>query len=334
MEVDVEYSSRIRNQDGQSVGGRDLGGPMGDKNSSQGFGCSHVEKCESVFGGVIGGRKGSGSGSSAGNMSEKQKNAQAVAGAANPAGFKGWSSFTGKKRAGEDGDDSHKGRAAEAMGEVSPTNEQKIDAKKWAIGVTWDMIAAELELLLVITEDEEGSDGATRVFEMDVDKAAIKVGQLRRLAVVLQTLESVPVGNMWIIGLGRSEEDRAMTLADPPKFLDGKLIRLVQWRECTFERNCPKKRKDLPQGNLRTMGDRADQKTAEHARQGGLDTSQLRQNPPDNEGFQEMLPSKSSSKRVSKCKPKGQDVDTNIFNALQSLADEMKHEESSGELQV
>ncbi|KAL3695684.1 hypothetical protein R1sor_009760 [Riccia sorocarpa] len=138
---------------------------------------SHVEKCASVFGGVTEGRKGSGSGSSAGNVSEKQKNGQAVAGipnwtkghdgvsntgqAANPAGFKAWSSFTGKKRAGEDGGDLHKGRAVEATGEVSPTNEQKIDAKKWAVGVTWNMIVAELESLPVTTEDEEGSDGAT-----------------------------------------------------------------------------------------------------------------------------------------------------------------------------
>ncbi|KAL3695683.1 hypothetical protein R1sor_009759 [Riccia sorocarpa] len=105
-------------------------------------------------------------------------------------------------------------------------------------------------------------------------------------------------------------------------------------RQRPWARNCPKKLKDLPQGNLCTMGDRADQKTAEHASQGGLDTSQLGQNPPDNEGFQEVLPSKSSSRWVPKYKPKGQDADANIFNALQSLGEETKQEESSGESQV
>ncbi|KAL3682458.1 hypothetical protein R1sor_000480 [Riccia sorocarpa] len=58
------------------------------------------------------------------------------------------------------------------------------DMSRWAEGVTWPMIESEFEGLRVTEECDEGSDGATRVFELNIKKAATKVGQFRRLALV------------------------------------------------------------------------------------------------------------------------------------------------------
>ncbi|KAL3676477.1 hypothetical protein R1sor_026425 [Riccia sorocarpa] len=200
------------------------------------------------------------------NWSSPQEALSGSGQVAHPPRFKAWSAFQGWRRPNEEGGGLPNGRPSlDKNGEPSVGSDTKVDPKRWVDGETWDMIAAELETMTIAENDDEGDDGATRIFDMDVDKAAVKVGQLRKLAVVLQMLESAPSRERvesWIrdviitrrrtqvcqikmmsrrefMLVFNSEEGRAMILDDSPKFLDGKLIRLVPWGDRKLEKFSP-----------------------------------------------------------------------------------------------
>ncbi|KAL3698682.1 hypothetical protein R1sor_012758 [Riccia sorocarpa] len=113
----------------------------------------------------------------------------------------------------------------------------------------------EMEFMKSAVDGAEELEGEVRVVELDVEKAAATVGRFRRTAVVLQALESTPSRERvtsWVRNIleGRcgaavcqvtvltkreflivfhSETGKEAMMANPPKFLDGKIIRLVNW---------------------------------------------------------------------------------------------------------
>ncbi|KAL3699502.1 hypothetical protein R1sor_017524 [Riccia sorocarpa] len=133
-------------------------------------------------------------------------------------------------------------------------NTDSVD-KTWAVGISWDILASELEFMKTAESEDEGVNGDIRVVDLDVEKAASKLGRYRKTAVLLQALESAPSRDRvvaWVhdtieVRLGfpvtqvtalnrrefmlvfLSEEDRGEVLARPPGFLDGKAMRLVEW---------------------------------------------------------------------------------------------------------
>ncbi|KAL3702145.1 hypothetical protein R1sor_020167 [Riccia sorocarpa] len=106
-----------------------------------------------------------------------------------------------------------------------------------------------------VCESEQEPEGEIRMIDLDVDKAAQKIGHFCRTAIVLQALESTPSHDRvtsWVhdvlegridlqvsqvTALSRrefllvfmSEEGKNAVMDKPPKFLDCKIIRLVEW---------------------------------------------------------------------------------------------------------
>ncbi|KAL3682428.1 hypothetical protein R1sor_000450 [Riccia sorocarpa] len=69
---------------------------------------------------------------------------------------------------------------------------QKILSDDWAHGVTWTMIAEEMDFMQSAVDGMEEPEGEIRIVDLDVEKAATTVGRFRRNAIVLQALESAP----------------------------------------------------------------------------------------------------------------------------------------------
>ncbi|KAL2641260.1 hypothetical protein R1flu_008847 [Riccia fluitans] len=127
----------------------------------------------------------------------------------------------------------------------------------WAAGISWEVIAQEFDGLNVVDALASNSEDEVRVIDLDVDKAAARLGRLRKAAIVLQILETNPSRDRvvsWahdtmerrlgvrinqVTALSRREflvvfestEDRKVVLSRPPGFLDGKAVRMVEWEK-------------------------------------------------------------------------------------------------------
>ncbi|KAL3695185.1 hypothetical protein R1sor_009261 [Riccia sorocarpa] len=141
------------------------------------------------------------------------------------------------------------------LGECSRDGIARPEAEDWGVGISWNMIAQEMEEMEVLANNAEGTDGHIQVIELYMENAASKVGRLRKTAVLLQTLESSPsrdrvvswiretmvskqnVGISQVKALSRkeflivfaSEADKRRVLGHPPSFLDGKVVRFFEW---------------------------------------------------------------------------------------------------------
>ncbi|KAL3687048.1 hypothetical protein R1sor_013357 [Riccia sorocarpa] len=129
------------------------------------------------------------------------------------------------------------------------------DSQNWEEGITWDILAEEMAVLPIAEESHLTGDQDIREIELDLNKAAVKLGRMRKTAVILQALESTPsrdrVGG-WVreylvlrkgaqvcqvkaltkkefLIVFKSAEDKALALTRPPCFLDGKIVRFVEW---------------------------------------------------------------------------------------------------------
>ncbi|KAL3691405.1 hypothetical protein R1sor_005056 [Riccia sorocarpa] len=165
------------------------------------------------------------------------------------------------------------GRASSArktttMEDGDETDETRAEAAKevdWGNGVTWDMLAHELGSMQTVDELGDATDVVFKLVELDVAKASSKLGRLQKTAVILQTLESTPSRDRicaWVLdtmelrggfrihqvkALDRrefmvffeSEEDRDEMMLKPPNFIDGKLVRIINWGERQKEKLSP-----------------------------------------------------------------------------------------------
>ncbi|KAL3683271.1 hypothetical protein R1sor_001293 [Riccia sorocarpa] len=176
--------------------------------------------------------------------------------AENPMGFQAWRSFRAREFGGAN--ENHQSGGYEWGTEADKEEGgDKEDGKEldWSAGVTWLMMEAELEELHVLKGEQTEGDGITRFFELDIGMAAAKLGKFCWLAVVLQTLESTPswdrviawaretmeMGHKNAIGQVKvlasqefmivfcNKEDKQEVMDKPPQFLEGKVIRLVEW---------------------------------------------------------------------------------------------------------
>ncbi|KAL3697157.1 hypothetical protein R1sor_011233 [Riccia sorocarpa] len=119
-----------------------------------------------------------------------------------PPGFQAWMSFRAKDRGVDTAgrrrqDETSKSQAA--MQGVQ-TGETVGCSKDWGKEVTWDMMAAELAHLPIFEEVATGEDVDVRVVEVDIVKAAKKL-------------------------------DKELAMDRPPQFLDGKLVRFIEWEQ-------------------------------------------------------------------------------------------------------
>ncbi|KAL2609454.1 hypothetical protein R1flu_028027 [Riccia fluitans] len=127
----------------------------------------------------------------------------------------------------------------------------------WAAGISWEVIAQEFDGLNAVDALASNSEDEVRVIDLDVDKAAARLGRLRKAAIVLQILETnssrdrvvswahdtmerrLGVRINQVTALSRREflvvfesmEDRKVVLSRPPGFLDGKAVRMVEWEK-------------------------------------------------------------------------------------------------------
>ncbi|KAL3689107.1 hypothetical protein R1sor_015416 [Riccia sorocarpa] len=62
----------------------------------------------------------------------------------------------------------------------------------WEEGITWDILAAEFQSMRTAEESPNDDERIIRTMELDVAKALRKLGKFLKLAVVVQTLESMP----------------------------------------------------------------------------------------------------------------------------------------------
>ncbi|KAL3697801.1 hypothetical protein R1sor_011877 [Riccia sorocarpa] len=121
---------------------------------------------------------------------------------ADPHGFRAWRGFQETERTGQ--------RRSNSIGTEKPQEKSSADNETdWAIGVTWSMIAEELAVLPLASNEAGDDDGLVCEIHLDVSKAASRLGRLRKTAVF--------------------EEDRKAAMDRPPCFLDGRVIRMLEW---------------------------------------------------------------------------------------------------------
>ncbi|KAL3681234.1 hypothetical protein R1sor_024190 [Riccia sorocarpa] len=177
---------------------------------------------------------------------------------ANPLGFQAWRRFTANADQGKGNNAvplSQGGRLpSRSKGGQLPNAdlEEEVD---WSAGVTWTMIAEEMRDMPTMDAEEGETDVDIREVDLDLMKAASKLGRLCKTGVILQALESSPSRDRvvsWvreIMSIRRgvkvlqvkalakreflivfaSEEGKGVALAKPPCFMDGKVIRFVEW---------------------------------------------------------------------------------------------------------
>ncbi|KAL3698480.1 hypothetical protein R1sor_012556 [Riccia sorocarpa] len=107
-------------------------------------------------------------------------------------GVRAWRPFTAKERQG--GQRDRAGSFPFGLDRVEwlehrPPDDPQVE---WEEGVTWDIIEKELSSLSVSAADDEGVSGDIWVVDLDVSKVYARLGRLRKMAVVLQALESSP----------------------------------------------------------------------------------------------------------------------------------------------
>ncbi|KAL3680022.1 hypothetical protein R1sor_022978 [Riccia sorocarpa] len=66
------------------------------------------------------------------------------------------------------------------------------DEHRWAEGITWEMIAVEMEAMLTMVDFTNEDEGKSPLIDMDVPKAASKLGSFCKTATIHQTVEAAP----------------------------------------------------------------------------------------------------------------------------------------------
>ncbi|KAL3686470.1 hypothetical protein R1sor_009044 [Riccia sorocarpa] len=139
--------------------------------------------------------------------------------AANPVGFRAWRSFANMDRE-RNGTYAWRNRGANMVEEKVLANEETADPN-WEEGVTWKMIAEELEELQTLEEGSKAVDEDIREIDLDVEKAAKKLGQLQKTAIILQALESSPSRDRVVAWVRETMVQRAwVELREVPAFLE------------------------------------------------------------------------------------------------------------------
>ncbi|KAL3676000.1 hypothetical protein R1sor_025948 [Riccia sorocarpa] len=126
---------------------------------------------------------------------------------------------------------------------------------QWGEGVTWSMIEAEMESMKSLEVGEVSTWEEIREIHLDIGKVAEKIGRFRRTATVLQAIESAPTRDRvveWVrdvivkrrgaqvsqvkalsrrefLIVFESEAEKKLILEKPLCFLDGRVVRLVEW---------------------------------------------------------------------------------------------------------
>ncbi|KAL3685009.1 hypothetical protein R1sor_003031 [Riccia sorocarpa] len=177
---------------------------------------------------------------------------------AHPLSFRAWKQFLAMDRGGDIGrTETMSGSQKTNGGTRQDPENDKFDGVDWGVGVTWLMLERELDVMPTLVDLEKNEEGEVREINLDVEKAACKLGRLQKTGVVMQALESSPsrdrvtawvretmvmragVSVSQITALDRpeflivftSEEEKRHILGRPPRFLDGRLIRLVEWED-------------------------------------------------------------------------------------------------------
>ncbi|KAL3698493.1 hypothetical protein R1sor_012569 [Riccia sorocarpa] len=126
---------------------------------------------------------------------------------------------------------------------------------RWAEGITWAVIEEEMAVMPLVNTEATAGEEEIREIDLDVENVAKKLGRFRRTAVVLQALESSPsrdrvvawVRETMVLRKGvrvcqvkalarreflivfNSEEDKKSALTRPPCFIDGRVVRMIEW---------------------------------------------------------------------------------------------------------
>ncbi|KAL3675776.1 hypothetical protein R1sor_025724 [Riccia sorocarpa] len=88
----------------------------------------------------------------------------------------------------------------------------------WVDGISWTTLAQQLETMQVSTSEGEGSMGEIRLIDLNIAKAAARLGRFRRAAVVVQIFEISP------------SRDRVVAwVQDTMEIRLGVAVRIVKW---------------------------------------------------------------------------------------------------------
>ncbi|KAL3683766.1 hypothetical protein R1sor_001788 [Riccia sorocarpa] len=180
---------------------------------------------------------------------------------ANPQGFQAWLNFMAKERAASTheerqraaGPNGDRGKATEPDRTNEPAAANHVE-DDWGAGITWAMWE-EMAVLPILEGTHSESEEVVKLMNLDVPKAASKLGQYRKTAAILQAMESTPSRDRvvgWLretlvirrgvriqqvkvldrrefLVVFQSIEDKEKAMNKPPAFLDGKLVRLIDW---------------------------------------------------------------------------------------------------------
>ncbi|KAL3689706.1 hypothetical protein R1sor_016015 [Riccia sorocarpa] len=171
----------------------------------------------------------------------------------NPKGFQAWMKFRNLET-----DKVGFGGAMGAGDPRKPLEAMVVNEEvecRWAEGITWAIIEEEMAIMPLVDTDGAAEDEVIREIDLDVENVAIKLGRFRRTAVVLQALESSPsrdrvvawIRETMVVRKGvrvsqvkalarreflivfNSEEDKINALTRPPCFIDGRVVRMIEW---------------------------------------------------------------------------------------------------------
>ncbi|KAL3680163.1 hypothetical protein R1sor_023119 [Riccia sorocarpa] len=67
-----------------------------------------------------------------------------------------------------------------------------IEEENWDAGITWAMLAAELAVMPSLEDNVQNDGGDIHIIDLNVSKAASKLGRFCKTAAILQTMESTP----------------------------------------------------------------------------------------------------------------------------------------------
>ncbi|KAL3686616.1 hypothetical protein R1sor_009190 [Riccia sorocarpa] len=70
--------------------------------------------------------------------------------------------------------------------------QEKESLQNWATGITWVMLEEELDSMPLVKRDMGEEEESIRQIPLNIEKAAAKLGRLRKTAVILQEVESSP----------------------------------------------------------------------------------------------------------------------------------------------
>ncbi|KAL3686211.1 hypothetical protein R1sor_004233 [Riccia sorocarpa] len=113
---------------------------------------------------------------------------------ANPSGFRAWNHFLATDRSGGGigGAESSASRQQKDGGSRKSREEVAQAEEDWAVGITWSMLEQELAFLPTLEDQGNDEDEEVREIYLNFERAASKLGRLRKTGVVIQALESSP----------------------------------------------------------------------------------------------------------------------------------------------